>query len=76
MTYNSSVLFFGPIHNILLTEAAHEKCNFSDLPVLTLKFTNSGYSNFAPLFSVTKDNSTVFFFCSNLIYLGKTSPSR
>ena len=32
------------------------------------------YWNFAPLFSVMEDTSSVFFFSSNLIYLGQKYP--
>ena len=56
---------------MLLTKVAHQKCKFSDLPLLALQFTKfvmsflkpraSFSSNFASVSTVMRDNSSVLF---------------
>ena len=69
MTNNSSVLFWLK-HNIFDKNSTSE-CKFSNLPLLALKFTKflmvfletrvRFSSNFVSLFSVMRQNSSVFF---------------
>ena len=70
----------------LWTKRAHQITNFEisecfneSSPNSSCQFWNHKvkvYSNFALLFSVTKDNSSAFFFISNLYTLDKKSPSK
>ena len=70
MRGNSSVFFQLKLY-MLLTKVAHQKCKFSDLSLLALKFTKfpmsfleprvNFSSYFASLSSVMRDNSSVLF---------------
>ena len=84
MRDNSSVLFQLKLY-ILLTKSSTSKCKFSDLPLLSLKFTKflipflkprvSFSSNFASLFSVMRHNSSLPFFLT-FICFGQKEPIK
>ena len=76
MTHNPSVNF-KLVHFLLWTKGSHHSSNFdtfeslvkvSQVPHVISKRTVIFSSNFASLFNVMKDNSSVLFFSSNNIY--------
>ena len=82
MIHNSSVIFW--LKHMRWTKRAHQCIIFKTFECSNLKSSNSSChswnhkpnSKFAPLFSVMKDNPSVFF-SSNLIYtLDKNRPSK
>ena len=83
MIHNSSELF--QLRHTLWTKRVHQciifqtfECSNESSPNSSCHFWNHKvriYSNFAPLFSVMKDNSSAFF-SSNLTYFRQKSPLK
>ena len=85
MTHNSSGNF-KLIHFLLQARGSYQSPNFDTLECSSENLPNSSYhfsnhksvffSNFASLFSVMKDNSSVLFFSSNNIYFAQKEPIK